>query len=199
MPARRALPLLFATPALAEGAPGYRWRVMREGSMVGTHTVTFSRRGAERVAVSDVSVVPTVLGVVVYRYEHRTTEVTRNGSFLAVESRLNRNGRIVELRAQALGDAVLVRGPEGERRLPADAAPLSWWEPQRMGGAVPLFGTTHGRASNLRWRREAVPGGGVRWHMTGDLEAMVEYDAAGRWVAHAVRGDDGSLVTYAPA
>lgn len=199
MIARRALPLLVATPALAQGGGDYRWRVMREGSMVGTHNVTFSRRGEDRIAFSDVTVVPTVLGVVVYRYEHRYTEVTREGRFVSVRSRLNRNGRIVELTAEANAEAVIVRGPKGERRMPPDAAPLSWWEPQRMGGAVPIFGTTHGRASNLRWTREARAGGGVRWRTTGDLEAMAEYDTRGRWVGYAVKGDDGSLVTYEPA
>jgi len=200
---RRALPILLAAaPAVAARAQGtgdYRWQVMRGGSNIGTHTVTFTRRREEVVALSDVTIAPSFLGVVVYRYEHRYVEVTRGGRFVSVASRLNRNGAIVEVEARATAAAVLVRGPEGELRLPAEAAPLSWWEPQRFGGAVPLFGTSTGRPPELRWAREALPQGGTRWRTAGEIEAMLDYNAAGRWIGYSVKGDDGSTVTYAAA
>lgn len=202
---RRALPLLLASAmpgaSLAQASPreDYRWRVMRSGSAIGTHDITFTRRGAEMVALSDVSIAPSFLGVVVYRFEHRYAEVTRGGAFVSVSSRLNRNGTIVEVEARATPGAVLVRGPDGERRLPADAAPLSWWEPQRFGGAVPLFGTSTGRPPELRWTREALPGGAARWRTEGEIEAVLDYTAAGRWVGYSVKGDDGSTVSYTPA
>jgi hypothetical protein len=193
---RRALPLLLATPAMAQSPEGYRWRVTRNGTGIGTHNVTFTERGAERVAVSENLVTPRVMGVVVYRYEHRLTEVTRGGRFVSVRSSLNRNGTLTEVSAEAGADAVLLRGSEGAVRLPALAAPLSWWEPQRFGGATPLFGTTTGKAMELRWARETLPGGGVRWRTTGEVEAMLEFSAAGRWTAYQVKGDDGSTVIY---
>jgi hypothetical protein len=144
-------------------------------------------------------VAPRVLGVVVYRFEHRYTEVTEGGRFVSVRSRLNRNGRVTEVSAEAATGGVLVRGPEAELRLAANAAPLSWWEPQRFGGAVPLFGTTTGRPMELAWAREARAGGGVRWRTTGEVEAVLDYDAAGRWVGYSVKGDDGSTVSYEAA
>jgi hypothetical protein len=204
---RRALPLLLAaspTAALAQGRgvpprEAYRWRVMRQGSAIGTHNVTFTQRGEEVVALSDVSITPSFLGVVVYRYEHRYIEVTRGGRFVSVASRLNRNGTVVEVEARAEGGGVRVRGPDGELRLAAEAAPLSWWEPQRFGGAVPLFGTSHGRPFDLQWTREALPGGAIRWRTAGEIEAVLDYTASGRWVGYSVKGDDGSTVSYAPA
>jgi len=204
---RRALPLLLATPAtaLAQGRgaipprEAYRWRVMRQGSAIGTHSVTFTQRGEEVVALSDVSITPTILGVVVYRYEHRYTEVTRGGRFVSVASRLNRNGRVAEVEARAGASGVEVQGPSGVLRLPAGAQPLSWWEPERFGGRVPLFGTSHGQPFDLQWSREALPGGGTRWRTAGEFEAMLDYSAAGRWVGYSVRGDDGVTVSYAPA
>ncbi|MCX8135106.1 MAG: DUF6134 family protein [Roseococcus sp.] len=200
-PRRALLALAAAAPSLAraERPRDYRWRVMREGRPIGTHDVTFTRQGARLSAVSEVSVAPRVLGVVVYRYEHRYTEVTEAGRFLSVVSRLNRNGRVVEVSAEAIPGGVCVRGPEGELRLPPEAAPLSWWEPQRFGGAVPIFGTSTGRPMQLSWTREARPGGGLRWRTAGEIEAVLDYDAAGRWVGYAVKGDDGSTVSYEPA
>jgi hypothetical protein len=172
---------------------------MRAGYAIGTHTVSFTRRGEQVVALSDVSITPSFLGVVVYRFEHRYTEVTRGGRLVSVASRLNRDGTIVEVEARATPGGVLLRGPQGELRLPPDAAPLSWWEPQRFGGAVPLFGTTTGRPIELRWGREALPGGGIRWRTEGEIEAVLDYNAAGRWVGYSVKGDDGSTVSYVSA
>ena len=187
-------------PAIPQAVPpmraDYRWRVMRNGSEIGSHSVTFSQRGAELIATSDVSIMPKVLGVVVYRFEHRYTEVTRAGGFVAVQSRQNRNGSIVEVSAEAAPGRVAIRGPEGALNLPANAAPLSWWEPQRFGGAVPIFGTTTGRLMDLRWSRLALPGGGVQWRCQGEVDATLAYDANGHWVAYSVIGDDGSTVSY---
>lgn len=198
MIARRALPLLFATPALAQVGSDYRWRVMRNGTAIGTHNITFTERGGERIATSENIVTPRVMGVVVYRYEHRLVEVTRGGRFVSVRSSLNRNGTITEVEAEASGQGVTLRGPAGALNLPREAAPLSWWEPQRFGGAVPLFGTTTGQALELRWTREALPAG-IRWRTAGEIEAVLEFDAGGRWTAYQVKGDDGSTVIYAAA
>lgn len=200
---RRFLPVLAATPALVRPAAAqpvqpadYRWHVMRNGTNIGRHDVTFSRRGEERVALSEVVVTPRVFGVVVYRFEHRYTEVTRGGRLVSVNSRQNRNGAIVEVQAEATPRGVAIHGTEGERLLPADAAPLSWWEPQRFGGAVPIFGTTTGKLMDLRWTREALPAGGTRWRCAGEVDAVLEFAADGRWTAYQVIGDDGSTVIY---
>jgi len=198
MIARRALPLIFATPAWAKAGGDYRWRVMRGGIAIGTHNITFTERGGEHIATSENLVTPRVMGVVVYRYEHRLVEVTRGGHFVSVRSSLNRNGTITEVEAEASGQGVSLRGPAGRLNFPREAAPLSWWQPQRFGGGVPLFGTTTGQALDLRWTREALPGG-IRWRTDGEIEAVLEFDAGGRWTAYQVKGDDGSTVIYAPA
>lgn len=200
MIARRALPLLLAAPAaLAQSRADYRWRVMRNGTAIGTHDVTFTRRGDDVTALSEIVITPRVMGVVVHRYEHRYTELTRGGRFVQVRSHLNRNGRIVEVEADATADGVMLRGPEGALRMPRNAAPLSWWEPQRFGGTTPLFGTTTGKPMELRWTREALPAGGTRWRTAGEVEAVLQFDAAQRWIAYQVKGDDGSDVLYQAA
>jgi hypothetical protein len=192
------LPGALALPAAA-AAGDYAFRVLRRGSPVGTHAVRFAQRGSERVATSELLIAPRVMGVVVYRYEHRYEEVTLGDRFRRVTSRLNRNGRIVEVRAEATGAAVLLDGTEGAQRLPPDAAPLSWWQPQRMGGRVPLFGTTTGRALTLAWQSGRLPGGGVSHACTGDVVATVRFDAAGRWSGFAATGEDGTEIVYEPA
>jgi hypothetical protein len=192
------LPAALALPAAAaEG--DYAFRVTRRGDVVGTHVVRFARRGAERVATSELVIAPKVLGIVVYRYEHRYEEVTLGDRFRRVVSRLNRNGRIVEVRGEAVPGAVLLDGTEGPQRLPADAAPLSWWEARRMGGRLPLFGTTTGRALALSWDTSRPPEGGIGYACSGDVTATLRFDAAGRWAAFAARGEDGTDIVYEPA
>lgn len=190
--------LLLQRPALASD-PGYAFRVMRRGEAVGTHTVRFATRGAERVATSDLVIAPKVFGIVVYRYEHRYEEITEAGRFRRVASRLNRNGRVVEVRGEATAGAVLLDGTEGPQRLPVDAAPLSWWEMRRLGGRIALFGTTTGRAMALAWETRRAAAGGPEFACSGDVTATVSFDGAGRWAGFAARGEDGHDIAYEPA
>lgn len=192
------LPASLAFPAAA-AAGDYAFRVMRRGAVVGTHVVRFAQRGSERIATSELVITPRVLGIVVYRYEHRYVEVTLGERFRSVASRLNRNGRIVEVRAEATGNTVLLDGTEGPQRLPADAAPLSWWLMPRMGGRVPLFGTTTGRAMALAWQSRRLPGGGSEFTCSGDVSATITFDPAGRWIGFAATGEDGTDIAYEPA
>lgn len=192
------LPALAAPPAAAAG-DDIAFRVLRRGEQVGTHRVRCARRGAQRVATSELLIRPAVMGIVVYRYEHVYEEVTEDGRFVSVASRLNRNGRIVEVRGQAVPGAVVLDGTAGPQRLPAEAAPLSWWEPGRMGGRVPVFGTTTGRALDLAWDIRRDPAGGVEYACTGEVTARVHFDRAGRWDRFWARGEDGNDITYAAA
>lgn len=199
---RRAALLLPAAlavrPAAAQG-DAIAFRILRKGEAVGTHTVRFAQHGAERVATSELLIAPRILGIVVYRYEHRYEERTQAGRFRSVASRLNRNGRVVEVRGEAVPGAVLLDGTEGPQRLPADAAPLSWWEMRRMGGAVPVFGTTTGRALALAWQARRGASGGPEYACSGDVNATVSFDAAGRWVGFSARGEDGTDIAYEAA
>jgi hypothetical protein len=189
---------LAARPAAAQG-DAIAFRILRKGEAVGTHTVRFARRGDERIATSELVIAPRILGIVVYRYEHRYEEVTQAGHFRRVASRLNRNGRIVEVRGEAVPGAVLLDGTEGPQRLPAEAAPLSWWEMRRMGGAVPLFGTTTGRALALAWQLRRGADGRAEFACSGDVNATVSFDAAGRWIGFSARGEDGTDIAYEAA
>ncbi|MBY0335938.1 MAG: hypothetical protein K2X11_04950 [Acetobacteraceae bacterium] len=196
---RRHLPLLAGALLPGTGraqTAGASFAVIRNGDMqVGTHTLRVTAQGGTKTVESDFSAAPRLMGIVVYRYEHRYTEVTEGGRFRSVTSRLNRNGRIVEVSGEAVPGAVVVRGPQGEVRLAADAAPLSWWEPQRFG-RVPVFGTTTGQLLRVTFERAQEAGGVIHWRCRGEIEADLRYDAAGNWIGFDTIGDDGSRITY---
>jgi hypothetical protein len=68
-----------------------------------------------------------------------------------------------------------------------------------MGGRVPLFGTTTGRALALTWQSRPAGGERSEFACAGDVTATVTFDAAGRWVGFSARGEDGTDITYEAA
>ena len=197
---RRALPplalLMAAAPPRRGGAlpAEYRFRVVREGSQIGTHRVAFSQAGNELTARTEVDIAVKLAGFTVFRLTHRFSETWAGDRLRLAASRQDRNGRVSEMEARAEGNAVLVRGSEGAQRLPADAAPLTWWEPGRFNR--PLFDNSTGKPLRLQWARAPLPGGGTRWTAAGDTESEGTYAADGTWLAWRTKGEDGSTVTY---
>ncbi len=196
---RRALPLL-ASPFLPRPAAAlpaeYRFRVVREGSRIGTHRVSFAPAagGDEMTARTDVDIAVKLAGITVFRLTHRFAETWAGDRLRFATSRQDRNGRVAEMEARAEGNAVLVRGPEGALRLPADAAPLTWWNPGRLNR--PLFDNVNGKPVRVQWARAPLPGGGARWTATGDTESEGEYAADGTWLGWRTKAEDGSTVVY---
>jgi hypothetical protein len=194
---RRHLPLL-ALPLLARSAgaaPGeLRFRIMREGTSIGTHRVSFTEADGALTARTAVVIQVRVMGFTVFRLTHRFAEVWAGGRLRSVISHHDRNGTVTEMNARAEPGGILVQGPEGVFHLPAEAAPLSWWDPSHFNG--PLFDNETGKPLRLQWTRAALPGGGTRWRATGDEEGEGSYAADGTWLDWKTRGEDGSLVTY---
>jgi Family of unknown function (DUF6134) len=199
-PPRRALLGLAilgcATRAMAQPA-GYAFRIMREGSQIGTHHVSLTRANGGLTAVTEVAIAVRIMGITVFRFAHHFEEVWVGERLRAVTSHQDRNGRVQDMTARAEAGAVLVRGTEGEYRLPPEAAPLTWWDPKRFGR--PLFDNASGKPLTVNWTRLPQPDGGVIWRAAGDADGEARYAADGRWLSWQTHGDDGSLVTYEPA
>ena len=181
-------------PALA-APPEIRFRVLREGSVIGSHRVLF-RDGADgMVARTEVDIAVRLMGFTVFRYTHRFEEVWAGGKLRGVASRTDRNGRVTEASARVEGGGLLVTGPEGVLRLPAEAAPLSWWDPGRFDRR-PLFDANTGKPLRLQWQREPAAGGATLWRASGEAEGEGRYAADGTWLDWRTHGEDGSTVTY---
>ncbi len=195
---RRHLPLL-AFPLVIPGRAGAvpvetRFRILREGSQIGTHRVAFAEAEGGLTARTDVDVVVRLVGITVFRLTHRFAETWSQGRLRLVTSRRDRNGTITEMTARAAEGAILVTGTEGPQRLPAGAAPLTWWDQARLVG--PLFDNVTGKPLRLAFAREALPGGGTRWATTGEEESEARYATDGTWTGWRTKAEDGSIVTY---
>jgi len=190
---RRALlaaPLL-ALPLSAGAMPagGYRFRLVREGREIGTHTVRTEPGGVTRTTVAlDVK----LLSFTVFRMTHDYAERWQGGRLVGFAARTLRNGDEGRLELVATPDGLRGEGPEGAVRLPAEAAPLSWWTPAHL--ERPLFDTATGKpltSAPQRSRQGAL----ARWEWP-ERGMVALYDTAGTWVAFSMRGDDGSTVRY---
>ena len=116
-----ALPLgLAAGPAAALPAE-LRFRVVRQGSAIGTHRVVFAGTAAGLTARTEVDIAVTLLGVTVFRFTHRFEESWAGDRLAGATSRLDRNGSVTEMRAVAEEGAILVQGSTGRFRLAAEA------------------------------------------------------------------------------
>lgn len=202
LPRRGLAPLALAAllpAAAARAAPPapLRFRIIREGSAIGTHRVSFAERGGgEIAALTEVDIAVKLAGFTVFRFTHRFEEIWAGPRLQRVASRLDRNGTVTEMQARAEGEALLVRGPEGPARLPAQAAPLSWWDVARIEAERPLFDNSSGKPLRLTWTRTPLPQGGRRWRCTGDRESEGVWGADGTWMGWTTKGDDGSVVVY---
>lgn len=189
-----SLPALLL-PAAAFAAPGpVRFRVLREGREIGTHQVRLSGNAAKLSVQTEIALQVKLAGFTVFRLRHDITEEWANDRLQRLTSRHDRNGTVTEARVVAEGNALVAQGPDGAQRLPANAAPLTWWNGAHFARPLirPLTCTLIPGAAV----RNSVPGGGMQFTLNGEVEAQARYDAEGRWVALATKGEDGSAVTY---
>jgi hypothetical protein len=184
------LSLGFAPGVALALPPRVAFAVFRNGTKVGEHVMTFSGDEANTVASADVSMVVRVGPVPVYRYRHRATERYRNGRFATIETFTDANGKKQKVTAEAAAGAVMIEGPAGKIRGPADAAPLSHWNPAVFGR--PLFNQQEGKMLKVRVTRVA-PG---HWQIRGETEIDDFYDEAGVWRGLRGKLEDGSTMEY---
>ena len=194
---RRALLSLpgLLLPAGAFAAPGaVRFRVLRDGKEIGTHQVRLSGNTQRLLVQSDIALQVKLAGFTVFRLHHEIEEEWQGDRLQRLTSRHDRNGTVTEARVVAEGNALVAEGPEGAARLPANAAPLTWWNGANF--ARPLIRPLTGKLIPGAAARSALPGGGVQFTLNGEVAAVARFDAEGRWVGFSTKGEDGSAVVY---
>jgi len=196
---RRALLSLpgLLLPLGAFAAPGaVRFRVLRDGREIGTHQVRLSGNMQRLLVQTEIALQVKLAGFTVFRLSHNIEEEWQGDRLLRLSSRHDRNGTLTEAQAMAEGNALVSRGAEGTQRLPANAAPLTWWNGAHF--ARPLIRPITCKLLTAAPFRSAIAGGGAQFRLNGEVDAEARYDAEGRWVALTTKGEDGSAVTYEP-
>lgn len=182
---------LAMAPGLALAAPGrIAFQVFRNGTKVGEHQLVFSGDDDNRVITTNVAMTVKVGPVPVYKYKHTAVEKWAGGKWASIDTTTDGNGKVTKASARAMGSYVAITGPGGAQRGPADAMPLSHWNPASFG--KPLFNQQEGKMLKVRCTQVA-PG---HWSVRGEAEIDDFYDASGVWVALKGKLEDGSKMEY---
>ncbi|MEM8753779.1 MAG: DUF6134 family protein [Pseudomonadota bacterium] len=120
-------PTLFA-PHVARAATSARtFRVIRDGSDIGVHTITVSRSGDEVQVAIDIALRVKILGITAYRYEMENREVWRGGDLFSMNSKSNDDGDAAFARVKRVGDELEVEGSVWSGTVPGNSASTTYW------------------------------------------------------------------------
>ena len=178
--------------------------VLREGSDIGAHVVTFARNGDELTIRVAIDLVVRLGPIPVYRYEHRATEIWNGTSFRSLEAQTNDDGKRLTVKAQRLANAVSVASSnKGNYEAPANALPSTHWNRRMLDG--PFFNTQTGELlSNAVTPRgattvETSSGRKInvrRFEIVGPITLESWYDDQQTWAGLQFKGKDGSQILY---
>jgi hypothetical protein len=183
---------------------GLNFRIVRHGSPIGTHSVTFTHAGEGdfdvRVAVeAHVSFGPIPL----VAYTHHSHETWRGGKIAALEGQTDRNGKHLWMQAERGAAGLQVRGNGTEPYIaPEDALPTTYWTSRLL--QVPMIGTqdgglVHPHVAPAGTETLASAEGPLRAHrfdLSGDLTFALWYDMDSVWAGMQFSAADGSIVHY---
>lgn len=205
LPLAAATTVATATAALAVEPPRepLSFSVLRNGEVVGSHSLRFQPQ-ADGIGVAvDTNVVVKMAMIPVYRFEHHGQEVWRNGQLVALHSTTNDDGTHHVLKVSGGAGGLEVEGDGAVSHLPAAMVPASLWNPATAAQGT-LINTLDGHAMAVRFADlgddtvtvHGQPRHARHYAMTGDLSRELWYDAAGTLVQVRFKAKDDSDIRY---
>lgn len=196
--------LVASDPALACAPPTERavYRVEHEiFGDIGRQELTFSCSGDRLVVDTKVDVAVQTLLFTLYRQEAHYREVWQGDRLVRFESHTDDNGSILEVSARAVGERLVIDGPNGHSEAPLLAVPDHPWNHDVVGRTL-LFDPVDGT-----FRRVKVTEAGTtplqiddrqivarRYLVSGDLKLELWYDDEdGAWVKWRMHRRDGAV------
>lgn len=199
--------ILFAAPAAADTwAPRdgevLHFDVYRDGSKFGRHVVSFERTGDRLDVASDIELKVALGPLTVFHYVHKVAETWDAGQLTAVTSRTKKDGKWVQLAAEAAAGGLKVAGSKFRGLQPGPVIPSTHWNIAEMRQPA-MFSTETGAMLPMQVIDQGVetvktatgPIEARRYLVKSEMDATFWYDASGRWVKCAFR-TQGSDIDY---
>ncbi len=183
--------------------PEIRFEVVRNGTNIGHHVVTFRPEGEGLFVTAVVEIAVRLGPIVLYRYKHSVRETWRGDQFVKLDSETDDDGKPYRVHATRDGEHVVVETGEARRVFSSDTIPLTHWNMLCM--TRPLFNPQDGLVidSKIVPRGEttvALADGkmvrAVRYSVVGKYALEDWYDDARQWTALTTKGKDGSEIDY---
>lgn len=115
------------SPAPATAGPAsrtYEYFVHHQiHGLIGRHRMTVTSDGEAAAVEHRLNIAVKYLFMVVYRRDAFYRETWRDGRLIAFDARIDDNGELGEVRAQAEGDHLMIHTPRGTIEAPGNAAP----------------------------------------------------------------------------
>lgn len=197
-----AMPVSAAAAAQVPMPPRTTFRVVRNGSAIGQHVLSFAEQQSRLTVRIAVDLAVGFGPITFYRYRHSATERWEDGRVVAFEAETNDDGAVSTIVMRRDGDALAVESSRaGRYRAPPGALPATHWNRRMLDG--PFINTQTGevlRPLVARAGVQALPWSpeqsAVRYVLTGDVELETWYDASPTWLGLRFRGQDGSSIHY---
>lgn len=182
---------LHAPRLMAAGGGVRRFRVLRDGSDIGTQSVDVraGADGALQVAV-DVDLRIKILGVTAYRYTMRNRETWKDGRLIAMDSRTDDDGDNDYVKAKAAGEMLEIDGSVFQGTAPGDAVSTTYWSKAFLERRIWINSQTgvpiEVTVADLGAGRIDAPSGPIateRWSVKGDNLDIILHYAAAEWVS----------------
>lgn len=202
------VPDAMAAPALASAYPGIlKFQVQRDGNPIGHVMERYRPMGQELQVDVFIGFVVSLVFIPVYRYEHRSREIWRDGRLVRLDTITNDNGDAQRVIGRAASGGLAVEGPQGTLTAPADILPSSYWHP-RFTDQSRMLDSQKGRILEFdiakvgSERIEAMgrPVDTDRFAMRGDIDLDFWYDADRVWqkMAFTIKGGFMEYTRVAP-
>jgi len=165
--------------------------IWRKGKNIGSHRLSISTENNDVSVEVETNIKITVLKVPVFRFTHTASEAWKNGQLVAVEARTDRGG-----------DDITEVSLTEDMASKVDFATNHWNMDVVQSSSV--FNTLTGNLNTVsieQLENETLSAQGIdvnstHFRYTGDFDADVWYDDAGRWIQLQFKADDGSKITY---
>jgi hypothetical protein len=199
--------LLVAALLLPTGARAdqlWSFRVLLDGSEIGTHDFRVAEREGERRVQIDARFIVTFLAVEVYRYVHSATERWRGNCLEAIDSRTDDNGDLIAVHGTSRGDRFTVQAPKASTTMPGCVMSFAYWNPAFLSQGR-LLNSQTGEVTEVHVEKlqeetvtvRNVPMSTRRYALHGpNLRIDLWYTADGRWVQLESRTSRGSILKY---
>lgn len=181
-----------------------RFDVRRNGTPVGSHTVSFTREGGKIATATRFEVAVDVLIFTAYRYVYASQGTWSGGCLVGLTAAVDDNGKESAVRVRQDGGVLSVAGPLGEAVADRRTLPTEHWD-YAVVGAAAVINTITGRVNRVNIAAagtetvQTADGRALtarRYVYRGELDNEVWYDAKGRWVKMRFPGADGSTIEY---
>ena len=180
------------------------FRMVRHGSEIGTHALTFSHDGEMLTVRIVVDALVTFASIPIARYSHRGVETWRDATLVQLTGDTDKNGTRNWVHAQRTDEGLVVLGSQTKRYIsPGAAIPTSYWNKRMLDG--PMISLEDGvllspKVADLRMESVRLASGQMisadHYSLTGAFAVDLWYDEQRTWAGMAMTVVDGSEVHY---